>query len=117
MDIILPFIVGILYSAGVYLMLHRSFVRLVFGIVVLGHATNMLLFVIGRLTRGETALVPENGFEIGEAIPDPVPQALILTAIVIGFGVQAFAIVLLKRVYQSIKTNDLDDLNTTDKLN
>ncbi|MBW3545122.1 MAG: NADH-quinone oxidoreductase subunit K, partial [Bacteroidetes bacterium] len=47
---------------------------------------------------------------------DPVPQALLLTAIVIGFGIQAFAIVLIKRVHQSFGTNNMDDLDTTDRI-
>jgi len=116
MEVKLALIVGILYAAGIYLMLNRSFVRLIIGIVVLGHATNLFLFVISRLTRGEPAMVAEGAQQPDAPFADPVPQALILTAIVIGFGIQAFAIILLKRVYQTARTSDLDDLDDTDKL-
>jgi multicomponent Na+:H+ antiporter subunit C len=116
MEVKLALIVGILYAAGIYLMLNRSFVRLIIGIVVLGHATNLFLFVISRLTRGEPAMVAEGAQQPDAPFADHVPQALILTAIVIGFGIQAFAIILLKRVYQTVRTSDLDDLDDTDKL-
>lgn len=114
MDLLLPIITGVLYSAGLYLMLHRSFMKLILGIIVMGHATNLFLFVISRLSK-VPALLDDKETSLAE-IADPVPQALILTAIVIGFGIQAFAIVLLKRAYQSKKTDDLDDLTNTDTL-
>jgi multicomponent Na+:H+ antiporter subunit C len=116
MDLIMPVIVGVLYAGGVYLMLHRNFLKLVIGLVILGHATNLFLFTISRLTRGEPALIPE-GMEQGEAAyADPVPQALILTAIVIGFGIQAFGIVLIKQAHQTLGTNDISDLDKTDQI-
>lgn len=116
MDLILPIITGILYSAGIYLMLRRSFVKLTIGMVVLGHATNLFLFVISRVTRGTPALVKEGATQPEASFADPLPQALILTAIVISFGIQAFAIVLLKRVYLQTGTSDLDHLNVTDTI-
>lgn len=116
MDILLALIVGILYTAGVYLMHNRSFVRLIIGMVVLGNATNLFLFVISRLTKGMPALIDDDAARIVAPFADPLPQALILTAIVIGFGIQAFSIVLLNRAYATVETNDLDDLNNTDKV-
>lgn len=112
MDLLLPIITGVLYSAGLYLMLHRSFMKLILGIIVMGHATNLFLFVISRLSK-VPALLTDKDNTLAE-IADPVPQALILTAIVIGFGIQAFAMVLLKRAYQTKGTDDLDDLTNTD---
>lgn len=114
MDLLLPILTGILYAAGLSLLLHRSFMKMILGIIVMGHATNLFLFVVSRLSR-EPALLGEGEASLS-TIADPVPQALILTAIVIGFGIQAFAIVLLKRAYQSKKTDDLDDLTRTDSL-
>ena len=116
MDLILPLITGTLYAAGMYLMLRRSFVKLIIGIVILGHATNLFLFVISRITRGAPALVDEGQTQPQTLFADPLPQALILTAIVISFGIQAFAIVLLKRVYLQTGTSDLDRLDVTDKI-
>jgi multicomponent Na+:H+ antiporter subunit C len=116
MEIILPFLIGILFSASLYLILHRHFFKLILGLILFGLATNMFLFVIGRLTRGGSAIIPKEELQLTEPFADPVPQALLLTAIVIGFGIQAFAIVLIKRVYQSFGTNDLDDMNSTDQI-
>ena len=83
-------------------------------IIILGHASNLFIFVIARLTRGAPALVPEGLDIVPEPYADPLPQALILTAIVIGFGIQAFGIVLLQRVYRVTGTSEVDKLNSTD---
>jgi multicomponent Na+:H+ antiporter subunit C len=110
----LAFVVGGLYAAGLYMMLRRSIVKLIIGLVLLGHAANLLIFTVGRLTRGQPALIAPGASQPIAPYADPVPQALILTAIVIGFGVQAFAVVLIKRVYQSVGTDDLDQMRSTD---
>lgn len=116
MDVLLAFLIGGLYAAGTYMMLRRSMVKLIMGLILLGHAANLLIFTVSRLTRGNTPIInPEIGVLV-EPFADPVPQALVLTAIVIGFGVQAFAIVLFKRTYAETGTEDLDELRTTDSL-
>jgi multicomponent Na+:H+ antiporter subunit C len=114
MEIVLAFVVGGLYAAAVYLMLRRSLVKLIFGLIMLGHASNLLIFTAGRLVRSQPPIVPSGETTLAAPFADPVPQALILTAIVISFGVQAFAIVLLKRAYQTAGTDDLDELKSTD---
>ncbi|MBA3900431.1 MAG: Na+/H+ antiporter subunit C [Bacteroidetes bacterium] len=114
MDVLLAITVGMLYASGMYMMLRRSIVKLIIGLILLSHAANLLIFIISRITRGKPPLIPEGETFIRGDFADPVPQALILTAIVISFGVQAFAIVLLKKVYQKTQTDDLDQLNTTD---
>ena len=114
MEIVLAFVVGGLYTAAVYLMLRRSLVKLIFGLVLLGHASNLLIFTAGRLARGQPPIVASGETAPPAPYADPVPQALILTAIIISFGVQAFAIVLLKRAYQTAGTDDLDELKSTD---
>lgn len=116
MEDILPFLIGGLYGGGIYLVLHRSFVKLIIGLIILGYASNLMLFTISRITRGAPPLIPEGATQLTEPFADPLPQALILTAIVIGFGIQAFAIVLIKVGYMTGDTDDLDDLNTTDRL-
>ncbi|MAT96963.1 MAG: cation:proton antiporter [Anaerolineaceae bacterium] len=115
MEIIIAIIVGSLYAAGLYMIRRRSLVKLIIGLALLGHASNMLLFTMGDLVRGNPPFIPES-LELPELpLADPLPQALILTAIVIGFGAQAFAIVLVKRVYQRIGTDDIDQLTATDR--
>jgi len=116
MTLLLALITGLFYAAGIYLILRRSLVKVIFGIMFLGHAANMLIFSTGRLTKGAPAFVPEGAQALVEPFADPLPQALILTAIVIGFGLQAFAIVLFRRSYEELGTDDVDAMRTTDRI-
>lgn len=113
MEVLLVFIIGLLYSAGLYMILRRSLVKVIIGLIFLGHAANMLIFTVGKITMGAPAFIGENG-TAPEQFADPLPQALILTAIVIGFGIQAFAIVLFKRAYKTVGTDNLDEMRSTD---
>ncbi len=116
MTLLMALLVGVLYAAGTYLILRRSMVKVIFGLIFLGHAANLMIFTVGRLTKGVPAFVPEGASVPPAPFADPLPQALILTAIVIGFGVQAFTIVLFKRTYQTLGTEDLDEMRSTDQL-
>lgn len=115
MEVILAIVIGGLYAAGLYMMMRRSFVKLVIGLSLLGYASSLLIFTVNGVTRGQPPLVPEGMTQPVEPFADPLPQALILTAIVIGFGVQAFALVLFKRTYQSANTDDLDGIKSTEQ--
>ena len=115
MEPVLAFVVTVLYSAGFYLMLRRSVVKLIIGLALLGNAANLLIFTASGLTRGRAPLIAPGQTQPGLPIADPLPQALILTAIVIGFGVLAFAMVLVYRTYQITKTDDTDDMTATDR--
>lgn len=108
MTVLLAFAIGALYAAGTYLLLRRSAIRVVFGLALLGYASNLLVFTAGRLSREGPPIVPEGAVVAAASSADPLPQALVLTAIVIGFGVQAFALVLLKRTCQEAGTDDVD---------
>lgn len=116
MEIVLAILTGLLFAAGLYLMLHKGIVKLVLGIMMLSYATNLFIFLIARLTRGIPAIIPPNQETLSPPYADPVPQALILTAIVIGFGIQAFGIVLIRRVYKTTGTANMDDLGTSEKI-
>lgn len=115
MEILLALVIGVLYAGGIYMMLRRSIVKLIIGLSLLGYASNLLIFTIGDLARGEPALIAANATELIAPYADPLPQALILTAIVIGFGSQAFAIVLIRRINKTLKTDDLDEVTRTDR--
>ncbi len=104
--VVLPVITGALYAAGVYLLLDRSLTRVLLGFLLLGNATNVLLLAAG----GPAGLAPILGYAEAAEMSDPLPQALILTAIVISFGLLAFALVLVYRAYQEIGTVDSDRL-------
>lgn len=115
MELLFVILIGLLYAAGIYLMFKRSMVRLLIGLLLLGNGANLLLFLMGGLTKGKPPIIPESLSMFADAYADPVPQALILTAIVISFGLQSFAIILLKRVYLLTGSDDLDTLNIQDK--
>lgn len=115
MELLLVFLIGILYAAGVYLILRRSMVRLLLGIMLLGNGTNILIFLLGNITKGKPPIIGADFKVFQDIYADPIPQALILTAIVISFGLTSFAIVLLKRVYAFVNSDDLDDLNTPEE--
>jgi multicomponent Na+:H+ antiporter subunit C len=100
--------VGVIYACAVYLRLQRSLVKLVIGLALLSHGSNLLVFAAGGLTRGTPPLVPAS------APADPLPQALVLTAIVISFAVLAFALVLVRRTYEWSGTDDLDTLRNSE---
>jgi multicomponent Na+:H+ antiporter subunit C len=80
------------------------------GIVVLGNAVNLLIFVAGRLTRATPPIVPDGQVAPVGYFANPLPQALILTAIVIGFAMFAFLIVLAFRAYQEMDADDTDHM-------
>tara|TARA_R110002110_G_C13461959_1_gene718341 strand:+ start:3245 stop:3631 length:387 start_codon:yes stop_codon:yes gene_type:complete len=103
-------VVGILFAISVYLLLSGSLIRLVLGVFVLGNATHLLIFVSGRLTREEPPLIPAAQKVAEAGIANPLPQALILTAIVISFSLFAFLLVLAYRAYQTLDTIDTDDM-------
>ena len=107
-------VVGALFGASVYMMLRRSIVKLVIGLILLSNAANLLIFTVYGLTRGAPPLIPEGMQMPDGAWADPLPQALILTAIVIGFGVLAFAVVLIHRAYEVVGEDDLDQMRSTD---
>jgi multicomponent Na+:H+ antiporter subunit C len=113
-ETLLAFAVGGLYATGLYMMLRRSIVKLLIGLALLSNAANLLIFTVAGLTRGQPAVVPGGADQPPIPHADPLAQALILTAIVIGFGVLAFAVVLVHRAHQAVGSDDLDDMNTTD---
>lgn len=116
MDLLLALTVGVLYSAGLYMLLRRSLVKILIALALLTNAANLLIFTAAGLVRAEPPIVPQGETALEEPFADPLPQALILTAIVIGFGIQAFAMVLAYRTYRTAGTEDPDRLQTTDRL-
>lgn len=115
MNLLLSITVGVLFAASIYMILRRSVVKLIIGLVLLGHGANLLIFLSSGLLRGSPPLIPEGETELTGAYSDPLPAALILTAIVISFGIVSFAAVLVKRVYQELDTDDMDEMRNTDQ--
>ena len=86
MELPLALVVGAIVAGGLYLVMQRNLLRFVFGLILLSGGVNLLLFTAGRPTRGAPPLVPEGAYAPVGAVANALPQALILTAIVIGFG-------------------------------
>jgi multicomponent Na+:H+ antiporter subunit C len=112
MEVLLAIASGVLYTAGIYLMLRRRLAQLIIGLGLLSNGTNLLIFTAGGLTRAQPPLVSATGEPLVTPYADPVPQALVLTAIVIGFGLLAFSLVLAHRVHSALGTDDVDDIGT-----
>ena len=97
--VVLPVVIGGLYAAGVYLLLDRSLTRVLLGVLLLGNATNLLLLSSG----GPAGFAPILGYSEPEEMSDPMPQALILTAIVITFGISAFLLAIIYRSWRLVR--------------
>lgn len=111
---LMAIVAGSLYTASIYLALRRSMVKLIFGLFLLGHACNILIFITSDLVKFNAPLVPVGMDVLNEGAADPVPQALILTAIVISFAVLAYVAVLFKVVYDRVGSDDTDHMRSTD---
>ena len=110
MEVLLALASGVLYAAGIYLMLRRRLAQLIIGLGLISNGTNLLIFTAGGLTRARPPVVAAGAAALEPPYADPVPQALVLTAIVIGFGLTAFSLVLAHRVHATAGSDDVDDV-------
>lgn len=108
METALALLSGLFLSASFYLLLSRSLIRLLLGIALLGNGVNLLILTAGRLTRGLPPIAPAGLSAPLPGAANPLPQALILTAIVIGFSLFAVLIVLAARGYRVLGADDTD---------
>jgi multicomponent Na+:H+ antiporter subunit C len=114
MDYAVAALVGCFVALGVYLLLSRSLLRMLLGLVVLGNGVNLLIFTAGRLTRAAAPIVPAGLLQPNGPVANPLPQALILTAIVIGFAMFSFLLVLAYRAYQSLDADNTDTMRVAE---
>ena len=110
METLFSVLIGVFFAVAVYLMLSKYSVRILLGIAILGNAVNLLLFTSGRLTREVPPIIPAGMDVLPAGTANPLPQALILTAIVISFSFFAFLLVLTYRGYQELGTDDTDQM-------
>ncbi len=110
MDQALAVLVGLFIALGVYLLLSRSIIRMLLGVTIFGNGVNLLIFTAGRLTREVAPIVPGGLDHPAGPIANPLPQALILTAIVIGFSIFSFLLVLAYRAYQGLDADNTDTM-------
>jgi multicomponent Na+:H+ antiporter subunit C len=110
METLLAVLVGLYMAAAVYLMLSKHTIRLILGVALLSNGVNLLIFAAGRLTPDVPAFVLQGSVVPQGVIANSLPQALILTAIVIGFSFFAFLLVLTYRAYQDLGTDNSDQM-------
>lgn len=103
MEAIFAATLGVLTASGVYLLLRARTFPVVLGLTLLSYAVNLFLFAMGRLQGGVVTVIGA-----GAEYADPLPQALVLTAIVIGFAMTAFAVVLALRSVGETQTDHVD---------
>jgi multicomponent Na+:H+ antiporter subunit C len=116
MELIIIIFIGILYACSVYLLLRRSIVKVILGIFVMGNATNLILFMSGSILRAGTAFIPGEAETLAiETMSDPLPQALVLKAIIINLGIAAYILALKFKYFELTGTHDLDQLSNTDQ--
>lgn len=103
MEAVLAVTLGIMMASGVYLLLRARIFPVVMGLTLISYAVNLFIFSMGRLATGVPAVIGRST-DYG----DPLPQALVLTAIVIGFAMTAFIVVLALRGLGELKTDHVD---------
>lgn len=114
MDHVVAVLAGLLIAAGVYMLLSRSLIRMLLGLTLLGNGVNLVILVAGRLGRIVPSIVGGDASAPLAEAANPLPQALILTAIVIGFAMFAFLLVLAYRAYQSLEADDTDRMRVAE---
>ncbi|RAV01279.1 Na(+)/H(+) antiporter subunit C [Paenibacillus sp. YN15] len=106
METLMAVTIGILFAVGVYQLLSKSLLRIILGTALLTHGVHLLLLTMSGLKTGAAPFLGQQA----KAYTDPLPQALILTSIVISFGVTAFFFVLAYRSYQTLGTDNMEEL-------
>lgn len=104
MEIVMSLLVGIIFMSATYLLLSKSLLRVIVGTGLLSHGAHLLFLTMGGLKTGAAPLLSQNA----DSYTDPLPQALILTAIVISFGLTALFLVVAYRTYQELGTDNLE---------
>ena len=114
MEVIISCLVGALTAAAIYLMLSRDMLRFLFGLILISNAANLAIFTSGRLIFGQPPLISEGSDFPAEGVANALPQALVLTAIVIGFGLFAFALILTLKAYKGLGTLDTSEMRVAE---
>ncbi len=102
MNIGLALTISLVVAAGIYLALSRDLFRCIVGLAVLGSAVNLIVFAAGRFGPSQPAIIAAGAQTLADGAAHPLPQALVLTAIVISFALLCFSLVLGARLRQSL---------------
>lgn len=115
MEIVYIAAFGVMVATAAYLLMSRNLLRIVLGLLVLGNAVNLSIFIAGRLGSNVPPLVALGETTILDSA-NPLPQALILTAIVISFALVAFTVVLFERAQRALGTMDTTEMRVAEPL-
>ena len=114
MEAVLAITVGVFFAVGIYLILSKHIIRILLGVTIFGNAVNLTIFTAGRVVREVPPIIPVELDVPASITANPLPQALILTAIVISFSFFAFLLVLAFRAYQELGTDDTDGMRVAE---
>lgn len=106
MEFIICILAGVLFATGVYNILQKQLLRIVIGTALISHAAHLFILTMGKLKRGAPPIIQEGVTEY----TDPLPHALILTSIVISFGVTSVVLVLAYRTVNENETDNMEEL-------
>ncbi|WP_306118153.1 MULTISPECIES: Na+/H+ antiporter subunit C [unclassified Roseitalea] len=110
METAMAFLGGLYFAVSIYLMLSQYIIRILLGAALFSNGVNLTLFTMGRITRETPPLIPPDAYVGTPDIANGLPQALVLTAIVIAFSLFAFLLVLVMRSYQELGTDDTEEM-------
>lgn len=110
METLIIIVAGVLVTVAVYLLLSKNLIRVIIGTAVLTHAVHLLIMAMGGFKGDSVPIVNQKE----TTFVDALPQALILTSIVISFAVTAFFLVLAYQAYKYTKTDNLDEMRGAD---
>lgn len=110
MEAAFSLLVSAYFAVSIYLLLSKHVIRMLLGVALLGNAVNLLIFTAGRLVKEVPPIIAPDASVPQDITANPLPQALILTAIVISFSFFAFLLVLSYRAYQDLRTDDTDEM-------
>lgn len=117
METALVGLIALFFAVSLYLLLSKSIIRMLLGISILSNGVNLVIFTAGRVTAEIPPIVPDGASAPLAGSANPLPQALILTAIVIGFSLFAFLLVLGYRAYQALDADDTDNMRLAEPTN
>lgn len=115
MEILFAAAIGVVVAAAAYLLLARDLPRALLGFVLLGTAANLTIFAAGRIGSMTPPLVEHGAQALAAGAANPLPQALVLTAIVIGFGLAVFALVLIRSAHAAFGTVSAEEMDAAER--
>lgn len=117
MEPLFALLVGALFTVAIYLFMSKHIIRVLMGAAILSNGVNLLIFTAGRITREVPPIIGADSDVLPALAANPLPQALVLTAIVIAFSFFAFLLVLGYRAFQKLDTDNSDEMRVAEPVN